>query len=441
MSNIKIDLSKKTNSVKVMHAVNNGPVKSRNDQTSGNLLSYKAARIPYARNHDAAFCASYGGEHAVDVNNIFPNFDADPYDEKNYDFVLTDKYTLDTLEAGTETYYRLGSKIEHWIKKYNTLPPKDFKKWAVICEHIIRHYNEGWANGYELGIKYWEIWNEPDLDRDDSQNKRCWGATAKEFYELYVITAKHLKACFPDLKIGGPALAGPSHTDWIEGFFQRLTSEKERVPLDFFSWHVYSCTVEKILNYSKIIKDNLIKYGYNEAESILNEWNYVKGWSEEFVYSLETIGNMKGAAFTASVMTACQNSGIVDMLMYYDARPCGFNGLFAPYTYKLLKTYYVFPMFADLYDLKNQADAKSDDSDIYCVAAKNGDKYAAMITYYTDDDNAESKSVTIDLGTDDAKVYILDNDRDCQLCDISFKNGKTVVELNPQTVLFIKNFR
>ncbi len=29
------------------------------------------------------------------------------------------------------------------------MPPKDFKKWAVICEHIIRHYDENWANGYQ----------------------------------------------------------------------------------------------------------------------------------------------------------------------------------------------------------------------------------------------------------------------------------------------------
>ena len=26
----------------------------------------------------------------------------------------------------------------------------------------VRHYNRGWANGHEWGIRYWEIWNEPD---------------------------------------------------------------------------------------------------------------------------------------------------------------------------------------------------------------------------------------------------------------------------------------
>ena len=61
------------------------------------------------------------------------------------------------LDAGTETFFRLGQTIEHQIKKHGTLPPSDFGKWAQICEHIIMHYNEGWADGYNLGIKYWEI--------------------------------------------------------------------------------------------------------------------------------------------------------------------------------------------------------------------------------------------------------------------------------------------
>jgi len=46
-------------------------------------------------------------------------------------------------------------------KKHN-VPPKDFNKWARICVNIIRHYNDGWAGGYHWGIKYWEVWNEPD---------------------------------------------------------------------------------------------------------------------------------------------------------------------------------------------------------------------------------------------------------------------------------------
>lgn len=135
----------------------------------------------------------------------------------------------DTLSC-CGVFYRLGSKIEHGVKKYNTLPPADFHKWARVCEHIIAHYTEGWADGFNYDISYWEIWNEPDLYPDDSQVKTTWGGSAKQFYELYTIAAEHLKARFPHLKIGGPALASVYHENdgWLDGFFQALTRDGKR---------------------------------------------------------------------------------------------------------------------------------------------------------------------------------------------------------------------
>jgi hypothetical protein len=62
--------------VKPMHAVNNGPVyKFASDQRITNIDPWREAGIPYARNHDASFYATYGGEHCVDVNFIFTDFD------------------------------------------------------------------------------------------------------------------------------------------------------------------------------------------------------------------------------------------------------------------------------------------------------------------------------------------------------------------------------
>ena len=213
MSNITIDFSNKIGDVKIMHAVNNGPHVSRGDQARGNQDTYRVARIPYARVHDASYHAQYGGEHTVDVHAIFPNFDADVNDPSSYDFACTDKYISQILESGTRPFYRLGSKIEHGVKKYGTLPPKDNLKWAQICEHIIRHYTEGWADGFSYDIEYWEIWNEPDLDSDDSTNKRCWGGSEAEFAEFYVTVSAYLKKCFPHLKSVALHLLG-TRTGW-----------------------------------------------------------------------------------------------------------------------------------------------------------------------------------------------------------------------------------
>ena len=124
MEVLRFDLTKKTGAFKPLNAVNNGPCHKRHasDQYRSNFDTYKAARIPFARNHDAAFSPIYGGEHTVDISAIFPDFDADPNAPESYDFACTDEYVLVTLAAGTETFYRLGQKIEHTIKKYHTPP-------------------------------------------------------------------------------------------------------------------------------------------------------------------------------------------------------------------------------------------------------------------------------------------------------------------------------
>ena len=61
---ITVDPEKKLGKIKPMNAVNNGPIAGSRGR--GNMELWKAASIPYARNHDASFCANYGGEHIVD---------------------------------------------------------------------------------------------------------------------------------------------------------------------------------------------------------------------------------------------------------------------------------------------------------------------------------------------------------------------------------------
>ena len=392
MNNIIVNFSKITGKMKPMHSVNNGPVyKFAADQRITNIESYRAAGIPFARTHDASFYATYGGEHIVDVNMIFTNFDADPTDPASYDFTLTDEYMRVIEAGGAKVFYRLGSKIEHWPKKYNTLPPKDFHKWAVICEHIIRHYTEGWGDGYKMDIEYWEIWNEPDLDRDDSTHKRTWGGTKAEFFDLYEIAAKHLKACFPHLKIGGPALAGK--VEWAADFLAEM--KKREVPMDFFSWHVYGATVEKVQDKIRLYRQLLDDNGYTDTESILNEWNYVKGWrDEDWIYSLKMEKSLKGSAFIASTMLMSQKEAM-DNLMFYDARPCGMNSLYCTdFVFECLKGYYPFWMFNQLYRQEHEVESSVEEDGIWVGAAK-GEEQNVMLSYFDDDDNAPAKQVKV----------------------------------------------
>ena len=422
MDTIRADFSKIVGCVKPMHSVNNGPAyKFASDQRITNIDAYKAAGIPFARTHDASFYATYGGEHIVDVNMIFTDWSKDATDPASYDFTLTDEYMRVIEAGGAKVYYRLGSKIEHWSKKYNTLPPLDFHKWAVVCEHIIRHYTEGWADGYNMDIEYWEIWNEPDLDADDSTHKRCWGGTAKEFYELYCIAHKHLKSCFPHLKIGGPACSGllGRREEWANGFLQTL--KDNNIKPDFFSWHVYSATVEKIQDWIRIARALLDKYGFYDTESILNEWNYVKGWhGDEWIYSLKMEKSLKGSAFIASTMCMALYEPL-DNLMFYDARPCGMNSMFCTdFVFECLKGYYPFFMFNQLYKLDNTVEVERDSCDVWAAAAV-GDEQNVMLSYFNDDDSAPEKTVKVEFknvrngGRVRLEYYLLDQNHDCEL--------------------------
>ena len=411
METIRFNTAEKLGKFKVLNATNGGPWHKRhaNDQYRTNLEAYKAARIPYSRNHDSAVCGIYGGPYSHDITCIFPDFNADPYNPESYDFACTDEAILVCLEAGTETFFRLGQTIEHHIKKHGTIPPRDFMKWAVICEHIIKHYNCGWADGYKLNIKYWEIWNEPDLDADDSPNKRCWGGTKAEFFDFYKIAATHLKKCFPELKIGGPALAW--WECWAEDFLK--FAKENNIPLDFFSWHIYSDEPKNITAKARRMKALLNKYGFGDIESILNEWNYVKGWGDEFVYTIESIHGIKGAAFMMAVISEAQKTDI-DMLMYYDTRPSVFNGVFDFYTYRPLKGYYPLYWYGAFYELETEIRAEAEPEGIYTIAGldKNG-KITSVITHYSDNDTANAKEVFIDFGkAAEYDIYILDKEND-----------------------------
>ena len=419
MDRITVDFAKDCGVVKPMHSVNNGPVyKFATDQRVTNIHHYRAAGIPYARTHDASFCSTYGGEHTVDVNMIFTDWSKDATDPASYDFALTDEY-LRVIEAGgAKVYYRLGTKIEHWSKKYNTLPPADFKKWAVVCEHIIRHYTEGWADGLNMDIEYWEIWNEPDLDPDDSTHKRCWGGTAKQFYEFYCVVHKHLKSCFPHLKIGGPACAR-FYEDWLDGFFSEM--KKWGIVPDFFSWHIYAATVEEEQERIRDVRNILDKYGFTDTESILNEWNYAKGWEgDEWIYTLKTEKGLKGSAFISATMCMAQYES-VDNLMFYDARPCGMNSLFSTdFVFERLKGYYPFYMFNQLYVQDNAVEVQRESEDVWAVAAA-GEEQNVIISYYSDDDTFGEKTVKVEFKNVKnengvrLEYYCLDGDHDCEL--------------------------
>lgn len=367
-----------------MHGVGQAPILGVSDAMFHYLSE---AGIPYSRLHDVG--GSFGDNRFVDIHNIFRDFDADVEDAASYDFVFTDWLLQTLIKNGCKPIFRLGETIEnfHYMKAYRIFPPKDPLKWARICEHIIRHYNEGWADGFHMDITYWEIWNEPDNGRDDTENQ-MWHGTKEQFYELYAVTARHLKAVFGDkIKVGGYATCGFRHIlsdpqkfgltyervddelyasgrsayfiEFFEGFFEYI--KKHEIPIDFFSWHSYLST-ERTVVCAQYVDRRLKELGYPDLETQLNEWNNVcEDRGNPKVASklaVEGWGSVMAAAKTAAMMCAMQNTG-TEILCYYDARigTSYYGGMFNPLTRKPFPAYYAFAAFNELYQLGNQVES------------------------------------------------------------------------------------
>jgi len=417
------DFTAPVGKIKPMHAVNNAPMFWT---YCDNFHYLTEAGIPYARLHDTG--GILGGGVYVDVANIFPCFNADPEDPENYEFGFTDHLLRELSAAKVQPFYRLGCTIENYhpsIGPRRSIPPKDPHKWAVICEHIIRHYNEGWADGYHMGITYWEIWNEPDNEPVIEENP-MWRGTMEEFFTLYEVTANHLKSRFPHLKIGGYASCGfyeilntaaasqanvSTRTGYFIEFFEKflahITSDGHRSPLDFLSWHSYSGPEENI-RYAIYAREMLDKYGFTETESILNEWNP----------GTHRRGTLSDASAIGSMMVAMQNSS-VDLLMYYGAMlESSYNGLFNPITQKPFKAYFALVAFNRLYQLGTQyvlngtAEGGKLGAGVYGLAAGNEDGKKAILAVNAQCLLGQADTITLTVPEGTWQVSLLDETHD-----------------------------
>ena len=309
--------------------------------------------VPLTRLHDVVW-VNYD---AVDISTIFRDFRNDPALPDSYEFAATDDYIAAVVKTGSSVLYRLGESIEHTPRKYRVHPPKDLDKWAEICCAIIRHYNEGWADGFHYNIRYWEIWNEPE------NQPAMWTGTDDQYFQLYEITAKAIKARWPGLKVGGPSLGYTGEFkngqfqagDFLLRFLRHCRDHQ--VPLDFFSWHRYASDPSDYARRARALRQVLDEHGFMKTESHLNEWNYLpnedwrpmmkegqglvrENWSAE-------LGGPKGAAFAAWALISLQDAA-VDAANFYTAEVQMF-GMFSMNGVPR-KNFYAFKAFRTLLD-------------------------------------------------------------------------------------------
>ena len=362
-----VDFTKEVGAVKLLNGVCNATPLSgaRTKSINDKVLKLE---IPYYRFHDASL--ENPGIQLIDIQRIFPLLNADADDPANYRFKPTDDYLKQVIDAGAKIEFRLGESIEHSKNTYLVNDPVDYEKWADVCCHIIRHYNEGWADGFKWNIERWSIWEEPDTNPNLLTGKP--NPFTSIYLPLYAAASRRIKKEFPSLKVGGPQGCGTWHTkEFIE------YCAKNKLPLDFYGFTRYARDPDDFADLARTIRECLDKNGYKDTEISLAEWHWGPtswvAWGTVTTPLMskayrEELTGCDSTAFTAATLIRMQDSAVD--YMYYYAMKCGEWGLFdadkVPYG-----SYYSMLAFAQLAHGKTRVAAPIKPSDrFYMLASK-----------------------------------------------------------------------
>ncbi|MBQ2038623.1 MAG: hypothetical protein II486_04140 [Thermoguttaceae bacterium] len=401
----------------------------------------EACQFSTVRLHDAPW--DNNGIRLVDVHQIFGNLDADPKDPKNYYFGPTDDYIRNILTAGAVPIYRLGTSIEHTATKYFAIKPADPEHYAEICAGIVRHYNAKWADGFEWNLPYWEIWNEPNIV------PQMWDSDYESYCRFYVVVAKRLRAEFPNIKIGGPALAG-SNLAQIKQLADLC--KREGAPLDFLSWHCYARYPNELLDPPAEIRKTLDEAGFPDAELHLNEWHYfptewsvvhgTKGGDQakrELSESPTGLHGAEAAAFVDFVLTRWLDTPLT-MSNYY-AFGLERWGLIDPYG-KLRPTYFALKFFGELRTEAPKRVATADPGQYVSLlgaVSEDGSAKRLLVSVYKQDD---AQTVEIDLKgvpeQGEVQVDYIDYDHDFASETVAYTDGKLKLNAQKSSVFLVR---
>lgn len=414
----------------------------------------KSLNFEYSRTHDHALVND--GQRIFDVHFIFPLMHLDAKDPNNYFFKATDHAMKRMRDAGLKVFYRLGTSIEHSgpTVHFNSLIPEDFDKMAEVFAATVRHYNKGWANGFYWDIKYWEIWNEPNIfnsmwclpDGDNGDGKR--ELRQKLFVEFFVKCLKRLKSEFPDIKVGGPALA-----DYHESYFRAIfdACKKEGIEPDFVSWHHYGHNLDTNFKAAEELRRLCDSYGFTKCELILNEWHYLGDYSwgglassdpkdiKKVWHGPASHNGIDSSIYTLSHFARFQSS-VIDQAYFYGCSHTGNWGYMNGHKEKY-KIWYALKLYAPLAANAAKVCASSNGGSVTTLALKSADGKTGWLL--VSDYRGKERELTLDVkGVGKiVSATLLDHERNNEPCEVKFENGKLHLKKElPGSAAFLVTF-
>lgn len=411
--------------IKHILGVNIGPIPAGKDPRNADLTqAYKDIGVRLVRTHDFY--------DALDMAVMYPDRTKDTTDPRSYDFKASDRAWRAITEGGFEPYLRLG---DSWN---NARPPAgslERSNWVKAAVEVIRHYREGKWNGFKTDFRFVEIWNEPDM-------QQFWPRphTPLEFYQLFDDTSHAIKKAFPQLMVGGPAVtqAGfmiEAGRKWLKDFINSVSQRK--VPLDFFSWHMYSNDPGEYARAATYYRSLLDGGGLGRTVMHITEWNTdIHNIPEKSPLALELRTGGRGASIlTAAWIELLHNN--IEISTFYrgpdpDINAPSFYGMFYA-DGKPKKTALAFSLWSRMLDYTEELQINSIlPQSVSMLAGKNSKGEVALLVANTAE-VAVPVSVDITFKGDIKKITRYTVDDSSEKIQIN-TTASLVIELRPYSV-------
>ncbi len=158
----------------------------------------------------------------------------DPYPAPNdWNFTGLDAILNTIFVAGAQpvvTICDFPGGVSHSTDANGYITNADWNEYGIFMSNVVYRYNIQHALGTNNSVRYWEMWNEPEIEPD--------GKFASESaYGTFVQTVgSAMKAVDPTIKLIGPVA---DYTDFSSSGWVSYTAKNLSAQIDILCWHDY----------------------------------------------------------------------------------------------------------------------------------------------------------------------------------------------------------
>lgn len=332
----------------------------------------------------------------------------------------------------------LASNIKNrndWNKS-NVSPPKDYNEWRNLVYQTVKHLEQRYG-ATEIENWYFEVWNEPDLPEffwipHPDTNLYPRRGDNQEYFKLYDYSVEGALEANPNIKIGGPAIAGDIDlfiNEWADHCNSGINfANKRETRIDFISRHSYGSIEDEIIPGIINFINKAKRFGknkFNNFKVLITEigpstkpkpWlntRYVAAWIVKLVDSIQYLEDTKGEKYIPDLMCFWTKPVPINFSNHFGL-VTALGNPWHPSPDAIVKrpAFNAFDALEYLGDERISFKGTKFGQHIHGIATKKGDKEIAVLLYHLNEKDHYNKN---------SKIYNID----IEVKNIPFKKMRT----------------